>query len=99
MNRMQEIIDRVAEERVQRIDQRLKEIMVPLLGNRISEFEDLIEKRDFAKLKGLLAEYEITILINFRRLEQDKVVDGWYVPTREYTVYQGDKAVGSFQDI
>jgi hypothetical protein len=96
---MQEIIDRVAEERVQRIDQRLKEIMVPLLGSRISEFENLIEKRDFAKLKGLLAEHEITILINFRRLEQDKVVDGWYVPTREYTVYQGDKAVGSFQDI
>jgi hypothetical protein len=98
MDRMQETIDRVAEEQVQHIDQRFKEIMVPLLGDRMSEFEDLIEKEDFAKLKELLAEHEILITVCFRRLEQDKIVDGWYMPMREYTVYQGNRAVGSFQD-
>ena len=100
MDKMLERITQVAKERSQRIDERLKTIVTPLLGDRASEFNALLQKSDINGLTEMLSPLNIRIEIYFRRLEKEgKHLDGWFVPTREYTVYQGDRVVGSFQDI
>lgn len=101
MDRMQEIITQVAEKVFQRRDDRLKEIIIPILGyDKASEFHALLQKKDMDGIAEMLAEFDFSLDICFLKPnEEQKICDGWFLPIKEYTLYQGDRAIGSFRDI
>jgi len=68
------------------------------LGDKADEFLELYKEKNLAKLNKFLAEYKIKIAVSFKRDLRSMGAEGWYVPTREHTVYKGDTIIGSFQE-
>jgi len=98
-SRIQDAISLIAEGRAIDVERKLLAIIFPLLGDRASEFKDLIGKKDLAGLKQFLAEQDITIAASFGRLAPRGVYGEGYKPIdKNYTVYKGSSMVGSFQE-
>lgn len=99
VRRIQGLVDEIYKKRVMDVEQKLEDIITPLLGDRASEFKDLIGKKDLEGLNQFLAELGITITVESRKFCTGGVYgQGYKLIDEIYTVCKGNSIVGSFQE-